>query len=225
MFQTICIAGSDKRLDYLSDYLKKQGFCINRSTEFDESCLENAGLLIGPPSFHLKGKLLPEIDDVCRRHKVPVLNYLTSEEFLLQNASLTAEGFLSVLIADTPFSLQEARILLLGLGRCGKALLSLFQRLQLRVDALDCPPIPSENLTYYNVVINTIPAPVLSRAFLCRLDPACILFDIATWPGGYDQEAATALKMTLIHCPGLPGKTCPKSAGHAIGDAALAYLN
>lgn len=222
---TICIVGTDKRQDYLAEYLSRQGFPITRHEEFSAAAIKGAGLLIGPVTFYKNKKLLPEIEAACKQEKVPVLNYMASEEFLLQNAALTAEGFLSILIANTPFSLLHARILLLGLGRCGKALFSLFKTLDIPTEAYDLMPDRLENAGSFNVVVNTIPAPVVTRTHLESLDPSCFLFDIASAPGGFEPDAVSRLNMTLITCPGIPGKTSPQSAGYAIGEAALSYLN
>ncbi len=221
---TICIVGIDKRFDYLAIYLKEQGFLISRHDTFSPEAIVGVDLLIGPFTMYTKGKLLPEIEAACTKERVPILNYMASEDFLVKNAALTAEGFLSYLIKETPFSLSEAHILLLGLGRCGKALSKLLNLLCPHVDAIDMVPdiLPHSN---YNVVINTIPAPVISKDTLLDLKPDCILFDISSAPGGFDLEAVAELGLTRIACPQIPGKTCPQSAGIAIGEAAISYLN
>lgn len=222
---TICVVGEDTRQDYLADYLRMQGFPVHRHTAFSPDILSNVDILIGPVTFYKDGKLCPEIEDACYKKGVSVLNYMASEEFLLQNAQLTAEGFLSLLIQHTPFSIREANILLLGLGRCGKALEQLLRKLDCKIDAYDKIPDKIPNAQYYHVVINTIPAPVISSTHLERFHPHCILFDIASSPGGYDKAAVESLSLTLISCPGIPGKYSPQSAGYAIGQSTIAFLN
>lgn len=226
MFQTIiCIAGNDKRQDYLAEYLVKQGFTVHRYEEFTPEILKGTNLLIGPVTFFKNGKLLPHIEEACRNEKVSVLNYMSSEEFLIRNASLTAEGFLASLIQNTPFSLDEANILLLGMGRCGKAIAKLLNHFDCHVDTYDQVPNIIKSADTYNVVINTIPAPVISRSHLEGLQPGCILFEIASAPGGFDREAVRELQLVLIDCPGIPGKISPQSAGYAIGQYIISYLD
>lgn len=225
MLQTICVVGTDNRFDYLSEYLIQQGFSVVRYDTFSPEIVEGVDLLIGPVTFYKNSKLLPEIEAACRKEKVPVLNYMVSHEFLLQNARLTAEGFLSILIQNTPFSIFNAPILLLGMGRCGNAIYKLLKSIGVSVDAYDTVPNVLENPTSYSVVINTIPAQVITKDFLKSLDKNCILFDIATSPGGYEKDSVNDLGLRLICCPGIPGKTAPQSAGYAIGETAISYLN
>lgn len=226
MFQiTICVMGEDKRQDYLAQYLQEQGFIVKRHARFSPAILVGADILIGPVTIYKNGKLLPEIEEACNKEKVSVLNYMASEDFLLRNAELTAEGFLALLIQNTPFSLKEANILLLGLGRCGKALKKLLGKMDAHVDAYDVVPDKIPTAQSYRVVINTIPAPVISRDHLETFHPDCILFDIASAPGGFDKEAVEELALNLITCPGIPGKFSPQSAGYAIGESAIGFLN
>ncbi|MDR2043407.1 MAG: hypothetical protein LBQ15_03390 [Clostridium sp.] len=227
----IGVIGADTRQDYLARYLAERGFTVCRREEFSPEILEEVQLLIGPVTFYKNGQLIREIAEACKRdtlrqsaEKGTVLNYMACEDFLLRNAALTAEGFLSILIASTPFSLEEARILLLGLGRCGKALESVLERFPCRVTASDQIPEKISPEEAYNVVVNTIPAQVIKREHLNSLPKDCILFDLASAPGGYDREAVKELGLSFFHCPGIPGKMSPQSAGYAIGRCAVRYL-
>lgn len=222
---TICIVGKDKRQDYLASYLASCGFIVRRYDEFSPDILPGVNMLIGPVTFYRNNKLLPEIKEACIKEDVSVLNYMACEDFLLCNAKLTAEGFLVTLIQNTPFTLNEADILLLGLGRCGNALNTLLSKLDCKIDAYDTVEAVPKSINSYNVVINTIPNSVISEDFLRNCKSDCIFFDIASAPGGYDKNAIDKLNLTLINCPGIPGKTAPMSAGYAIGQCVLKNVN
>ena len=68
----------------------------------------------------------------------------------------------------------------------------------------------------YDLVINTIPAPVLGREELADLKEGCLVLDLASRPGGVDRQAAAQLGIHPIHALGLPGKVAPVTAGLAI---------
>jgi len=222
---SICVIGSDARQTYLSEYLEKEGMHVSYHPDWNPDYIKNHDLLIGPVDFYKDGELLSEVSEACALHHVPILNYMSNREFLITNAELTAEGLLSYLILNTPFTLNGANALILGFGRCGSAIAKRLHVLGCRVDAYDLIPEQFENPTSYDFIINTIPAKLINKDILNPLRQDCILFDIASVPGGFDEDAVCSLGRKLIRCPGIPGHTAPKTAGYAIGELALSYLN
>jgi dipicolinate synthase subunit A len=223
--ELICVVGEDKRQFYIGEYLEEHGYAVVYHPVFQPNILESIRLLIGPVSFYRGGRLIPEVAKACSTYGVTPFNYLDDEDFLLENARLTAEGFLSYLIENTPFSLAEANILLLGMGRCGQAINEVLTKLSCRVESYDLIPEELEDWQRFNVVINTIPAQVIGRKQLQALREDCILFDIATPPGGYAEESLEALHRQVIVCLGIPGTMSPKSAGYCIGRCSIAFMN
>jgi dipicolinate synthase subunit A len=223
--ELICVVGEDKRQFYLGEYLEAHGHAVVYHPVFRPDGLEGISFLIGPVSFYQEGRLIPEVAAICETYGVTPLHYLDAKDFLQENARLTAEGFLPYLIENTPFSLAEANILLLGMGRCGQAIEKVLVKLSCRVKAYDRVPEEIEDGFQYNVVINTIPAQVIGRKQLEALREDCVLFDIASSPGGYVKEALEDLHRTVIVCLGIPGKMSPQSAGYCIGRCAVAYFN
>ena len=67
-------------------------------------------------------------------------------------------------------------------------------------------------LCSYDLVINTVPAPVLGRTELAALKPGVVVIDLASKPGGVEFEAAAELGVKTIWALSLPGKTAPRSA-------------
>ncbi|MDL2302706.1 hypothetical protein LJC58_10220, partial [Lachnospiraceae bacterium OttesenSCG-928-D06] len=228
--QIVCVTGKDDRQDYVAQYLCDHGLRVRRREEFTLEGIQGASMIIGPVAYYSDGGFLPELQAACQREGVTTFNYMESEEFLLQNAYLTAEGFLSILIQNTPFSLVGARILLLGLGRCGREIKKILEKFSCtlmsydKVPDLSKEPKLSIELATCQVVINTIPAKVIGEALLYALPGDCRLFDLATAPGGYDEKVVGAIGLTLQKCPGIPGKYLPKSAGAAIGKSAMRHI-
>ena len=159
---TICVIGDDARQAYLAEYLEKEGMLVHTHADWNPAYLENCDLLIGPVGFYKNGELLPDVHKACEQYHVPILNYMSSREFLIANAQITAEGLLAYLILNTPFALNGANALILGFGRCGSAIANRLHVLGCRVDAYDLLPDRFEKPESYDLVINTIPAVVIT---------------------------------------------------------------
>ena len=68
----------------------------------------------------------------------------------------------------------------------------------------------------YDLVVNTVPAPVLGLTELSDLKPGCLVIDLASKPGGVDFGAAARLGVKVIWALSLPGKVAPVTAGECI---------
>ena len=73
-------------------------------------------------------------------------------------------------------------------------------------------------LCAYDLVINTVPAPVLGREGVAALKKGAAVIDLASRPGGVDLAAAEELGVRAVHALSLPGKTAPVTAGKYIMD-------
>ena len=71
-------------------------------------------------------------------------------------------------------------------------------------------------LCCYDLVVNTVPARILSEEDLEDLRPGCLVIDLASKPGGVDLEAAARLGVKVIWALSLPGKVAPVTAGKSI---------
>lgn len=69
------------------------------------------------------------------------------------------------------------------------------------------------------MVLNTVPARVLSRERLSALPKDCVLLELASAPGGFDPEDARKLGLRQRNLPGLPGKYAPEAAAEALEKA------
>ncbi len=177
----------------------------------------------------------------CQARQIQTYDFLQSSTLTLANAEITAEGMLAILLQQTPYVLQNTSLLLLGYGRCGMALAH-------KLTALGCQVLVCEsNLEKrslarsfgYNVLtpeglpavlptcellVNTVPALVLTYDLLQLLPTQAMLFDLASAPGGIDQQAAQQLHLYYQNCPGLPGRTAPQTAGELLAENLLHYL-
>ena len=87
------------------------------------------------------------------------------------------------------------------------------------VRVFGCTPIATSEIFsrgQYDLVFNTIPAPVFTRRVLAQARPGTILIDLASAPGGIDLEAAGKLPIRTVQALALPGRVAPKAAGEII---------
>lgn len=73
-------------------------------------------------------------------------------------------------------------------------------------------------LTGFDIIFNTVPAPVLGAAELAGLTPPCLIIDLASMPGGISPETKLPSGCRILHALSLPGKVAPLTAAHAIHD-------
>lgn len=163
---------------------------------------------------------------------VLVYDYYSREELLTGNAFLTAEGALGLAIGEYEGALNSSRILVTGFGRIGKALCMGLKGLGAQVycaarkpqdltmiRAMGCTPMGYEDLREaYDVIFNTVPAPVLTAQRLSCQRPDTLLIELASKPGGIDLEAARRLGLRVCDAPSLPGRMSPRAAGELIKD-------
>lgn len=165
--------------------------------------------------------------------RVRSFDYYAREELTVGNAFLTAEGAVGVAISEYEGALNGSRCLVTGFGRIGKALCLALKGLGARVD---CCARKAENLTMirmigcgalqyrevqggYDLIFNTVPAPVLTAQLLSRQRPDTLLIELASQPGGIDLEAAKRLNLRVVGAQSVPGRMSPRTSGELIKEA------
>ena len=147
---------------------------------------------------------------------------MDDEEFVVDNAILTAENFLPLLIEHTKSSIYDEDILILGGGRVAKSLWALFHKMGVKFTACMrneeqlCLSKIFTNSAFnlselkkrakeYSVIINTIPSKLFDKTEKFRSES--VIFELSSTP--CIEEGV----VTFIPCSALPGKYAPKSAG------------
>ena len=162
-------------------------------------------------------------------------DYFAREELAVLNAIPTAEGAIQIAMEELPITLHNARVLVIGFGRLGKALAPRLRALGARVwvsarryeqrAAAEGMGLDSEGmerladwLCSYDLVFNTVPAPVLGLEELAALKGGALVVDLASRPGGVDMDAAATLGVRVVWALSLPGKVAPVTSGRYIKD-------
>lgn len=183
----------------------------------------------------------PYLRSLCQSSGVPLTEFREADEFAIANSIPSAEGAIQMAMEAAPITIFGSRSLVLGFGRTGRSLAFLLGGLHARVSvaarwepdlawarASGHRAVPlaelAEAAADAELIFNTIPAPVLTRAVLSRCQRGTVIVDIATAPGGTDWQAAREHGLKAQLAPGLPGKVAPVTAGRIIADTIVRYL-
>ena len=161
---------------------------------------------------------------------------MEKEEVAILNAISTAEGAIEVAISNTEKVLHGSNILILGFGRIGKVLAKKLEGLSAKVTCAarkneDFAWIRAygyntenindlgENLSKYDLIINTVPYLIINKERLEYIKKDCLLIDLASNPGGIDFKEAEAMNIKCIWALALPGKVAPVTTAEILKDA------
>ena len=188
-----------------------------------------------PGQLVCAGMVDGRLKELAEARGLTLRDYFAREELAVLNAVPTAEGAIQIAMEELPITLHDARVLVIGFGRLGKALAPRLRALGAHVwvsarryeqrAAAQGMGLGSEGvdrlpdwLCSYDLVFNTVPAPVLGVEELAALKEGALVIDLASRPGGVDLDAAAALGVRVIWALSLPGKVAPVTAGRYIKD-------
>ncbi len=188
------LLGTDPRFPYLKRRLELDGHAV----------LPTAGHKIAPPAW---------------REGVP---YYKDEIYVIENAALTAEGALELLMRRSNRAVAGMEVLVAGYGRIGSFLAGMLTGLGARVTVAarsksaraaarlhGCGAVDFEHIPpVFDAVVNTVPAPVLAGDY-----GGALCMDLASAPGGWASDAP------VLKAPGLPGLYAPKAAADVMAEA------
>lgn len=198
---------------------------LSLDREFFNQMRRGAPLLIGIAH--------PIIRSLSQEFGIRVIELAEVDEIATLNSIPTAEGALQRAMEELPVTIHGTRTAVLGFGRCAVTLVRMLQALgadthviarnpaQLaRAYEMGAHALPWDRLATVlpqcRLIFNTVPARVLDRPILERLDRDSVIIDIASAPGGIDFDAARALGIKAFLELGLPGRVAPKTAGEIL---------
>ena len=190
---------------------------------------------------YLEGKILiagsisPEIYDMANDEYIEIIDIMKREELAVLNTISTAEGAIEIAISNTNKIIHGSEVLILGFGRIGKVLARKMAGLSAKVTCAarkdeDLAWIRAyghketninalgENLSQYDIILNTVPHLVLSKERLQYVKKDALLIDLASNPGGIDKKEAKELNLKLVWALALPGKVAPVKNAEFIKD-------
>ena len=171
-----------------------------------------------------------------------IIDIMKREELAVLNTIATAEGAIQIAIENTNKILHGSKVLILGFGRVGKVLAHKLRGLSADVTcsarknedfawirtygytAINTNELEN-NLGNYDIIINTIPTIILNENNLKFVNKETLLIDLASNPGGIDQNCAKKLGLKFIWALSLPGKIAPVTSAEFIKNTVYNILN
>ena len=165
--------------------------------------------------------------------KIECIDLLKNEKLTILNAIPTVEGTIKIAIEEREETIHGSNVLVCGFGRIGKILCRRFKALGANVYCAarkdtDWAWIREEKyipLRYdeickygkrFDILINTVPTTVINEKELSEFREDILIIEVASKPGGIDQQAAERYGSKIIVAPGIPGKMMPKTAAKYI---------
>lgn len=188
-----------------------------------------------PEQMLLAGQIQRKEMETAESLGLHLVDYFKREELTVANAAATAEAAIQVAMDHSESTLLGKHCLVLGFGRIGKLLSDRLRGLGVRVTATARKPADlawiqaygwsaletdqlDGKLNAFDMVFNTIPAPILGETLLKQLKPDCLCVELAS-EQGIDLAAADQIGLPNVWARGLPGRFVPRSAAQYIRDA------
>lgn len=189
----------------------------------------------------IAGSITPEVYNLANDEYIEIIDIMKREELSVLNTISTAEGTIEIIISNTNKIIHGSKILILGFGRIGKVLAKKLTGLSANVTCAarkdeDLAWIKAygynetnimlikENLSEYDVIINTVPHMILTEERVKYVKDDCLLIDLASNPGGIDKKAAKDRNLKLIWALALPGKVAPITTAEFIKETVYNVL-
>ena len=223
--------GKSKSCSHCVQLLKSAGISL-----IDHPSPEVTHLLLDVPSVsdssleHTLRMLPPDVRVIggnLHLTTTKVWDLLCDEEYLSQNAAVTAHCAIKVALPYLNTTLADTKTLIIGWGRIGKCLARLLKAMGCPVTVATRNPAILRALGYavqdtahmdprgFQLLFNTVPEPILSEEQLLPC-PNCVKIDLASRPGLGGAD--------IISARGLPGKYAPESSGKLQYETILRYI-
>ncbi len=183
----------------------------------------------------IAGSITPQIYDLANDEYIEIIDIMKREELAVLNTIATAEGAIEIAVSNTNKIIHGSNVLILGFGRIGKVLAGKMAGLSANVTCAarkdeDLAWIKTyghkstninalgENLSQYDIIINTVPHLILTSERLQYVNEEALLIDLASNPGGIDKKTAKERGLKLVWALALPGKVAPVTTAEFIKD-------
>lgn len=192
----------------------RDGVHLNVPPEAETVSLPDLLKRVKPDGIVTGGRMTDAERETAERAGFAVRDYARDEAFILRNAVPTAEGAIAIAMQNLPVTLHGTKCLILGGGRVSAALQTRLSALhadvtvsarsakdRARAASIGLKTVPLSALSGviadYTLIINTIPAMILSAALLAEIRPDALTIDLASKPGGDGVGAKTDVKSTM----------------------------
>lgn len=179
------------------------------------------------------GSISDTFYDLADGKNIEIIDLMKEESLTILNTIATAEGAISEIISNTNINLHGSKVLILGFGRVAKTLAKKLSGLDAYVTCAarkekDFAWIETlgynieninelgQNLNKYDIIVNTVPQLIMNEDRLKKVKKDCLIMDLASKPGGVDEEFCKKEKIKFIWALAIPGKVSPKTSAQFI---------
>ena len=176
-----------------------------------------------------------------RLAEIELVPLLDRDDVAIYNSIPTAEGAIMMAIEHTDYTIHSSNVVVTGFGRVGHTIAHKFSGLGAnvsvaarsltdlaRISEMNLKAIPLEELPKHlddcDILINTIPALVITQEAIEKLPAHTVIIDLASRPGGTDFEFAEKRGIKAILAKSLPGVVAPKTAGKILANVIIQIL-
>lgn len=181
------------------------------------------------------GMAKPYLRQLCKQHKLKLVELFDRDDVAIYNSIPTAEGALMMAIQHTDITIHGSTSMVLGFGRTGFTMARTLQGLGARVKVgvrrsehyaraseMGFEPFYTSDLLQQagniDLLFNTIPTMIVTAQIIANLPSRAVIIDLASKPGGTDFRFAEKRGIKALLAPGLPGIVAPKTAGRIIAE-------
>ncbi|MDY0396411.1 dipicolinic acid synthetase subunit A [Virgibacillus halophilus] len=183
-----------------------------------------------------------DLDGMVKNSKAQIIPLLDRDDVAIYNSIPTAEGTIMMAMEHTDYTIHSSRVIVAGFGRVGHTVANKFSALGAkvsvaassihdiaRINEMGLFAITMKELAKAaadcDILINTIPAPVINKEAISQLPHHALIFDLASKPGGTDFDYAKRRGIKAILSESLPGVVAPKTAGKILADVIIQILS
>lgn len=182
------------------------------------------------------------LTSVTGKYAISLIPLFNRDDVAIYNSIPTAEGTIMMAIEHTDYTIHSSRVIVVGFGRVGNTVASKFSALGAKVSVcarsiMDLARITEmghtailldklhEHTQTCDLLINTIPAQVVTKESIQQLPTHAFIIDLASKPGGTDFDYAQQRGIKAILAKSLPGIVAPRTSGKIMADVIKQFLN
>ena len=233
-----CVQGASLALTHARYHLQDWGYEVSSAPNpavthvlLPIPSMDEHGAIRGGPTWEQLFPQLPENVTILGGNLPPLpcrtVDFLQDAYSTAENAAITAHCAVGIVMSQLPRTLPNTNTLVIGWGRIGKCLAELLRSLgttvtvaarkesdlaMLEALGFSTMPLPLSQAQGFDVILNTVPAPVLQAD---QANANALLIDLASHPG--------ILGDGVLWERGLPGRSAPETSGILIAKTALRY--
>ncbi|MCP8616472.1 dipicolinic acid synthetase subunit A [Salirhabdus salicampi] len=213
----------------------KEGYFETHFSDYSPQLTKEWIEQLNPSCLVFTGITNDYLTNLTEQANLTLIPLFNRNDVAIYNSIPTIEGTIMMAIQYTDFTIHNSNVAVLGFGRVGVTAARAFQALGANVKVGARKPSDlarifemgfepfhiddvSNQVEHLNILINTVPAPIVTVKVLQNMKREAIIIDLASKPGGTDFRYAKKRGMRAILAPGLPGIVAPKTAGQILAN-------